>query len=774
MNKKDNRNDEIFSDDMGDFSLESILAEYKGSAFIDGDKKTPADILNSETERIIMEATGKLPPVKEDIPMPEAPQARPKREAHTKPEAAQPSAPKKMDMPESHETKINNAERADIVSFPSQSGTAQKNAPIPTDNSKFEADELSALGLSDEDINFFRNYNYAKADSVKEFAEEVSKAVIKEEAAEERSAMYKRSRLFSKLKTAKTPVESDMSEEIPASDPDFTDESDRFSSRVASMTYRAVFAFAVCIVMAVFTFVYEGGKSVPFGIGSNQPLLGGVLLLLQLIVMLLCVDVLIDGISDFFISSPGAESLVTVACIITSFDAFINAVRGSVATGLPFCLITSVSLAFALFGRILYRRGMSDTLRTVGSANLPSGIYSDFNSLNDRAIIKKTSVGTAGFYTKLTEADISESAYAVYVPLALIAALVFALLASIVKGKVSEFTYFFSALISVAASFSALTAYALPFRLIARQLRRSGSAVAGWGGACEIFDSDGALITDQDLFPAGKLAMTGIKLFEGVSSQKAIGYTSSMIIASGSGLSSIFSELLRSQGLSLSRVEDFACYEGGGIGAAIKGERILVGSSGFMKLMGIRVPEKVNMTNAVFAAVNGELIGVFSVEYTPANSVQSALVSMFKSKIALLLAVRDFNVTPQMLQQKFKVPLAGIEYIPVEDCYRISDDNIPKGCDTVAVVTRSGLGAFSEVINKGRQLKTIAELSTAVSLISSVLGLLIMFYFCWSDTFESSSVGNIFLYMVLVHILTILFNLLTRKHLFALPVRKNA
>jgi len=795
MNKNDNRSDDIFSTDTDEFSLESILAEYKGSAFIDGDKKTPADVLNAETERIIMETTGKLPPVEENVlmqepetrqrrearpntetsmpPKPKEPETQPRREAQQK-ETSRPSEPKKREIIESHEPKVRSTERENIVIFPPRPGSEQKKSPEPTDDPKIEADELSALGLSDADIRFFQNYNYAKSDSVKEFAEEVSKAVKEEEAAEERSALYKRSRLFLKPKTAKTPIESDIGAEIPASDPDFTDESDRFASRVASMTYRAGFSFVVCIVMAVLTFAFEGGKNVPFGIGTNQPLLGGVLLLMQIIVMLLCVDVLIDGISDFFTSSPGAESLVTIACIVTSFDAFNNVIRGSVTTGLPFCLITSVSLMFALFGRMLYRKGMSDTLRTVGNANLPSGIYSDFNSLNDRAILKKTSVGTAGFYMKLTEADVSENAYAVYVPLALIASLVFALLATIVKSKVSEFTYFFSALISVTASFSALTAYALPFRIIARQMRRSGSAIAGWGGACEIFDSDGALITDQDLFPSGKLAMTGIKLFEGVSSQKAIGYTSSLIIASGSGLSSIFSELLRSQGLSLSRVEDFACYEGGGIGAVIKGERILVGSSGFMKLMGIRVPDKVNMTNAVFTAVNGELIGVFSIEYTPANSVQSALVTMFRSKITLLLAVRDFNVTPQMLQQKFKVPLAGIEYIPVEDCYRISDDNIPKGCDTIAVVTRSGLGAFSEIINKGRQLKTIAELSTAVSLISSVLGLLIMFYFCWSDAFESSSVGNIFLYMVLVHILTILFNLLTRRHLFALPIRKNA
>ena len=42
---------------LGEFTLESILAEYKGSAFIDGDKKTPKEYLNQEADRIISEAT---------------------------------------------------------------------------------------------------------------------------------------------------------------------------------------------------------------------------------------------------------------------------------------------------------------------------------------------------------------------------------------------------------------------------------------------------------------------------------------------------------------------------------------------------------------------------------------------------------------------------------------------------------------------------------------------------------------------------------------------
>ena len=42
-----------------EFSLESILAEFKGTAYIDGDKKTPRNELNKKTEQIVFETTGR-------------------------------------------------------------------------------------------------------------------------------------------------------------------------------------------------------------------------------------------------------------------------------------------------------------------------------------------------------------------------------------------------------------------------------------------------------------------------------------------------------------------------------------------------------------------------------------------------------------------------------------------------------------------------------------------------------------------------------------------
>jgi hypothetical protein len=195
------------------------------------------------------------------------------------------------------------------------------------------------------------------------------------------------------------------------------------------------------------------------------------------------------------------------------------------------------------------------------------------------------------------------------------------------------------------------------------------------------------------------------------------------------------------------RVEDFNCYEGG-IGGRINADQVTTGSAAFMNLQGIRIPDDMNMKNAVFTAINGNLAAMFAIEYLPVNSVQSALISMLKWRIKLFFAMRDFNITPLMLEQKFRVSLEGIEYMQARDSYTISDSYSGRQGRMAALLAREGLGPFAEAITGGRLLKTAALVATAVSVISAALGLLYMFYICWNGSFLSARPGNLLLFMI--------------------------
>ena len=92
-------------------------------------------------------------------------------------------------------------------------------------------------------------------------------------------------------------------------------------------------------------------------------------------------------------------------------------------------------------------------------------------------------------------------------------------------------------------------------------------------------------------------------------------------------------------------LEDFTCNESGGLTAIINGEEVLVGSSAFMNLRGVRLTEARSMKDAVYVSINGLLVGFFKIKYVPVQSVQNALFALLRTKIAPIFAVRDFNLS---------------------------------------------------------------------------------------------------------------------------------
>ncbi|MCL2539708.1 MAG: hypothetical protein FWE66_05160, partial [Oscillospiraceae bacterium] len=371
----------------------------------------------------------------------------------------------------------------------------------------------------------------------------------------------------------------------------------------------------------------------------------------------------------------------------------------------------------------------------------------EYNAEIDKSVLKKAFDRTDGFYNNLLQPDITEQAYRYAAPALLIGALVLTILIVIVRGGVENSLHILSALLAAAAPFSALLSYSVPFGTVVRAIRKSGAAIAGWGGADDICYTDGVCVTDDDLFPPGMLRLSGVKVYDGASPENAMRYTASLIISSASGLTSLFSEVLKQQGMSPVRVENFECHESG-ISALVRNDQVSTGSAAYMNLLGVRVPDDTSMKNAVYTAVNGRLVAMFAIDYKPLPSVQSALISMLKWQIDLYFAMRDFNVTPAMVGQKFKVPFDSFVFIPAKDSYMISDLHSGRSGRMAAVLVREGLSPFAEAITGGRLLKSAALFATILSVVSAALGVLIMFYMCVTGSFLSASPGNLVVFML--------------------------
>lgn len=114
-----------------------------------------------------------------------------------------------------------------------------------------------------------------------------------------------------------------------------------------------------------------------------------------------------------------------------------------------------------------------------------------------------------------------------------------------------------------------------------------------------------------------------MKIYSDRSVSQIIGFASAVVQTAGSGLVPLFDEMMHSQNGRHYRVDTFRRYEGGGLGAEIQGDVILMGSIGFMKLMKVRMPEGTRLKQAVYLSVNGDLAAVFALNYAPAAGIRA-------------------------------------------------------------------------------------------------------------------------------------------------------
>ena len=211
----------------------------------------------------------------------------------------------------------------------------------------------------------------------------------------------------------------------------------------------------------------------------------------------------------------------------------------------------------------------------------------------------------------------------------------------------------------------------------------------------------------------------------------------------------VFHDLLRSQGGIYRRGEKLTAHEGGGLSEIIRGNQVLVGSAPFMVLMDVALPSGLNVKNAVFCAIDGELAGIFALNYHLPGTVPAAIDSLIHNKITPVLATRDFNIIPAMLRQRFKLPAEKLEFPSVERRRELSDPNQTHSDTLTAVLCREGLGPYAEAVVGGRRLRSAVRLSAGLACVGSVIGILLAFYLTFIGAYASLTPGNMMVFLLM-------------------------
>lgn len=515
----------------------------------------------------------------------------------------------------------------------------------------------------------------------------------------------------------------DLGEEMPP------DKAAKFYDKhIAGLRLRARIAFILSAVMLYISYgLPVAGAFADVGVKS------AVCLILMLAVMLCGLDIITVGIMSLVRLKPHASALIAVSCLLCAIDAFVIACGGK-ENGLPFCVIPALTISFTLLGCVLNARSNRIVFNTAASTRRPYTLTAEA-ALSGGDITLLKSMRTADGFVRRTEEDgPDESAFGLMTPYLIVGALVLSLISAVIGKSFAGFAHILSGIFVCAAPIAMLITFPLPFFVSVKSLIKNGSAIAGWSGLYDIGKARHLIITDADLFPRGCVKVVKTRILSGMKPEKVISFAASIISASGSALVPAFSELMRKGNGSLLKVEAFTVHESGGLIAMVDGEEVFCGNAGFMRLMGMHLPEKFVVKDCVYVAASGSICGVFEIEYTATEAVRRSLEALMSSSRHPIFAIRDFNITPQMLSTKFDMATDGFDFPAYSERYEISGAVPSAGSKPAALISREGLEPLISLADHGRLLYGRIRLNVMLSVLSTVIGVVLMFILSLSGT----------------------------------------
>lgn len=391
----------------------------------------------------------------------------------------------------------------------------------------------------------------------------------------------------------------------------------------------------------------------------------------------------------------------------------------------PLYAVAALSMTCALYGRLLLDRALYDTFRVAALGEAPY-------------LVTTTAGGAAkrhgsmnGFSAVAQRGDVSSRWQEALLPLILMGALVFSVLATIQGGSWALWCWNLSAILAGGNALAFPLVYALPLRRVTRRFTESGGALAGYNGAAEMCRSNCLVLTDSDLFPPGTVTLNGLRIF-GEESSKVFSYAATMVRASGAGVARLFEQLLAQECGKTEIVTDLNFYEEGGVGGTIHGETVFFGTAAFCRKMSVALPKDLKLRTGLFLAIDGRLSAIFAVKYRAAEKVDWALRALARARITPVLAVRDPNITLTLLKRKFGTDARAV-YPRLSTRLALSEREGSKPC---ALLYREGLAPYAELAVGAKRLHRSVCAGNALSIAASVSGTLLTFYLSFLGAYD--------------------------------------
>ncbi|MCB6366406.1 hypothetical protein LI291_09490 [Intestinibacillus massiliensis] len=536
--------------------------------------------------------------------------------------------------------------------------------------------------------------------------------------------------------------------------------------RARGLAGRSIFVLLMALAAAYLSVAGGMGWPLPEAVNYSVSPVATVLamMLMQFLAMFVGIDVIGLGFYNLFTGAPDRKTLVAVANLASIAHGLTIILRPAWGGWLPYCAV-SILLLFAAMQEDKAR--FSARYRAFKAATLtqhPMGVFSH-NDQRDgfSRAAKARMLENTPFLIEMERTDTADNFGMVYAPIALAACVIFALIVSIGRGEPTRFFWALSALLSVSAPAGVLCAAGPAYRNVSRRLLGEGAAIAGARSARRLRKTRQAVLSDGDLFPAGSVTVDGMKNYGNYSAEKLLAYAAAVTGGQGLEIGRVFAESLREQYGRPVKAQNVLQYESGGLSADVGGDSVLVGTAAFLTKLGVRLRDVHGMENAVFVVINSQLAGAFNLTYHPTAQTYGALHALSRLRIKPLLATRDFNISPAMVESLFELRNGATADEEGGRAFEMTEPSYVKNDAVCGILSHDGITPFTQMLQAADKLAGAVRANLALGAFSGVCGILLVFYLAFLFTVTALTPKNILLYLVLWYVPVFFITFHTRK-----------
>ena len=453
---------------------------------------------------------------------------------------------------------------------------------------------------------------------------------------------------------------------------------------------------------------------------------------------------MIDGIGDLFRGRFTLNTWLAFTFLACCGDSVFCLVEQRIPVCAAFTLEVAMAL-WAAYHRRVTEMGQMDTLRKATRLN---ALVFEEDFLDNRPAVLKTLGQVEDFMDHYDEISGPERAQNIYACMTLVLAIAVAVLTAVLNG-VSMGVQILSTTLLVAVPASFFIAVTRPGAVLERRLHAMGTILCGWKGTKALCRKCVYPLYDGDIFPSGAAKLNGVKFYGNRNPEQIIAFAAALMRVNGGGLEQIFEELLISRNGARYEVENVRFYGNGGIGGEILEEPVLMGSLDFLKDMGVEIPDGVMVKQAVYVSVDGDLCGLFAINYNRMKHATMGLVSLCTNhRVKTVMMAEDFMLTASFMKDKFGVNTRRMIFPDRDQRAELAAKEPPLDAKVMALTTQAGLGPAAYAVSGAHALRKTCKMGAGIHILGGMLGVLIMLALCIQGSAHLLSPVRVLLYQL--------------------------